>query len=98
MEAHGPFAEDSSDEQKEMKTINAKCGHVKRRLVRNDPLSGKVLDFALSVIEQSRERTNDTALLDRISRKLANEEELSDYEAHIMIDVLLLHKRLVVKI
>ena len=66
-----------------MDAISAKCGHVKRRLKRNERLTGKLLEFAVSV-----------AWDDEIARKLVAGEALTDYELHIMLDVVLLHVRL----
>lgn len=72
-----------------MKAISAKCGHVKRRLKQNEPLEGKVLEFALSVIGETSDE-----FLRGIADKLKAGEKLSEYEHHIMVDVLLLHTRL----
>jgi hypothetical protein len=75
-----------------MNATSAKCGHVKRRLLRNEPLTGKVLEFAISVIAESAMAGGDD-LLRRVAYKLRAGEQLDDYELHIMIDVLLPHKR-----
>lgn len=81
-----------------MGKFSAQCGHVKRRLNKDEPLSGKVLEFALSVIDEninvtwgSKERDE---FLKGIAEKLKAGEKLSEYEYHIFVDVLLLHKRL----
>ncbi len=71
-----------------MKGISAKCGHVKRRLNRNEPLEGKVLEFALSLIGEA-----DDDFLNGIAEKLKAGEKLDEYELH-MVDVLLLHVKL----
>ena len=76
-----------------MKDISAKCGHVKRLLSQNEPLTGKVLEFALSVIDENGRSTSD-GVLSGIADKLTAGKQLSEYEHHIMVDVLLLHKRL----
>ncbi|OGC77575.1 MAG: hypothetical protein A2Z27_00120 [candidate division Zixibacteria bacterium RBG_16_50_21] len=76
-----------------MKAISAKCGHVKRRLNQGKPLEGKVLEFALSVVEGGMRSSNDD-FLKGIADKLKAGEKLSEYEHHIMVDVLLLHIRL----
>lgn len=76
-----------------MRDIIAKCGHVTRRLKRDEPLTGKVLDFAISVIDENRKGANDD-LLKGMADKLTAGRRLSDYELHILLDVLLLHKRL----
>ena len=72
-----------------MKGIIAKCGHVKRRLNQNEPLEGKVLEFALSLIGET-----DDGFLNGIAEKLKAGDKLDEYEHHIMVDVILLHARL----
>lgn len=69
-----------------MKVISAKCGHVKRRLNQNEPLEGRVLEFALSLIGET-----DDDLLSGIAEKLKAGDKLDEYELHIMVDVVLLH-------
>ena len=79
-----------------MKSISAKCGHVKRRLNQNDPLTGKVLEFALSVIDDALDKKgsgSDDNILNGMAKKLIDGEPLSGYEHHIMVDVLLVHKK-----
>ena len=66
-----------------MDAISAKCGQVKRKPKRNKRLTGELLEFAL-----------DVAWDDEIARKLIAGETLTDYEFHIMVDVVLLHVRL----
>ena len=82
VEIIGGFTEGSSAERAERKKISTKCGHVKRCLSQNEPLTGKVLKFALSVVDGD------------IADKLKAGQPLSDYELHLMLDVYLLHKRL----
>ena len=60
--------------------------------MRNERLTGEVLEFALSVIGESGFTGDDE--LSGMTGKLKAGQQLSDYELHIMIDVLLLHKRL----
>jgi len=86
------FPEISPRERAERKKISAKCGHVKRRLIRNEPLTGELLEFAISVIGDSNCAGDDE--LNSMVDKLKAGQQLSDYELHIMVDVLLLHKRL----
>ena len=77
-------AEDlSASERAERRGVSAKCGHVKRRLLRGEPLQGKLLTFALDAIAD-----------DGVAAKLQAVEKLSDDELHLMVDVYLLHKRL----
>jgi len=74
-----------------MRSKSASYGHVKRRLLRDERLTGKVLESALSIVGQGG--TGDS-LRDGIATKLIAGQQLDDYEKHIMIDVLLLHARL----
>ncbi len=60
-----------------MTSVSAQCGHVKRRLGNNEPLEGKTLDFALSVIENAEDE-----LVRGIAAKLKAAENLTDYEYH----------------
>ena len=73
----------------DMKSISAKCGHVKRNLNQGKPLEGRVLEFALSLVEGSADE-----LSIEIGRKLKEGERLNNYEHHIMVDVILLHVKL----
>jgi len=77
-----------------MNSISAKCGHVTRCLNKNEPLSEKVLEFAIGIIDENLKKGFDSELLGTISSKLTNGELLDDYESHIMLDVILLHKKL----
>jgi hypothetical protein len=70
------------------------CGHVKRRLLRDEPLTGKLLEFALSIVSGENGTATGNDLLDGIAAKLKAGQQLNDYERHIMVDVLLLHIRL----
>jgi len=70
-------------------SISAQCGHVKRRLRTGEPLTGKVLQFALSHVDQSAD-----PLLMGITKKLNAGEPLSEYEYHVFVEVILLHVRL----
>jgi hypothetical protein len=72
------------------KSSGARCGHVKRLLNQGKPLTPELLEF---VLDGMNENTGDQ-LLDGICRKLRAGESLSDYEHHIVVDVLLLHMRL----
>jgi hypothetical protein len=76
------------------KSISAKCGHIKRKLTQNEPLADKTLEFALEVIDYSYSGFSDSQFLDKLAEKLKSREELNDYEYHIMVDVLLVHRKL----
>lgn len=73
-----------SNERANIKSNSAKCGHVTRRLMRNEPLTGKTLEFALSVVGEDSD----------IADKLRAGQPLNDYERYLMLDVILLRKRL----
>ena len=77
-----------------MKSISAQCGHVKHCLSKNEPLSEKVLKFTLNVIDENIKGNSDDELLLKIANKLSTGKTLDDYEYHIMVDVLLVYKKL----
>jgi len=77
-----------------MNSISAKCGHVKRRLLRGERLTGPVLDFALSILPAEDDGSKAAALLVGIAQKLKAGTALTDYECHVMVDSVLLHVRL----
>jgi hypothetical protein len=82
--AMSDMPEPSPDEMASRKTISTKCGHVKRNLLRNKRLTGKTLEFALTVVGEDSE----------IGEKLKAGKALTEYERHWVVDVQLLHKRL----
>lgn len=59
------------------------CGHVSRRLHKNERLTGNVLELAISA-----------AFDEKTADKLRAGEPLDDYEKHLIVDVALLHMRL----
>jgi SRSO17 transposase len=75
--------ERTPEERAERKVFSTKCGHLKRRIIANERLSGKVLEFALHVIPD-----------DAICEKIKEGKKLTDYERHLIVDVWLLHLRL----
>ena len=79
-----------------MNEIGKKCAQVKRRLNANEPLTGETLAFALELMPDPRGDKADKydALWAEIARKLKGGEQLSNYEHHLMVDVVLLHVRL----
>ena len=77
--------------RKERKARNASYGHVKRRLIKSEPLTGKTLDLALDLIGRGK---TGNEYLDPIAKKLSEGQPLSDYETHIMVDVILVHASL----
>jgi len=76
-----------------MSSFSSQCGHVRRRLSRNQPLTGTLLQVALDAIGDGVRQTGDD-LLDGISTKLRSGTPLDEYELHLMLDVFLLHARL----
>ncbi len=77
-----------------MNAISAKCGHVKRRLNKNWPLTEELLAFALSVVEPAAVNDEFSKFCAGIAGKLRKGTPLGNYEHHIMVNVLLLHVRL----
>jgi hypothetical protein len=75
---------DTPERRAERKRVSARCGHVKRRLVRNERLEGDLLEFAVGVAGEGTD----------IAEKLKAGQQLSGYELHLMVDVFLLHARL----
>lgn len=77
------FREKTPEEKKERKRFSTLCGHVARRLKNNERLTGNVLECALNA-----------AMDENAAEKLRKGEPLSDYEKHLIVDVVLLHMRL----
>ena len=72
----------------ERRSISAQIGHVTRRLNAGERLTGKTLELALDLCPGDDNWTKD------IPRKLIDGEELTEYENHLMVDVILAHTRL----
>ncbi len=78
------IGEERNEEQvRAAKSFGARCGHIKRRLKQGEALTGKTLELAL-----------DFAQDDEVARKLVAGEQLSEYEYHVLVEVILLHARL----
>lgn len=73
----------TEEQKRAAKSFGARCGHVKRRLKQGEALTGKTLELALEYAQD-----------DEVVRKLHAGEPLSEYEYHILVEVLLLHARL----
>src|SRR5688500_16761418 len=82
LEIMGGASDPSPEERAERKSISTKCGHVKRRLVRDEPLTGELLEFALGLVPD-----------DGTAAKLKAGQKLDGYELDLMVDVFLLHRR-----
>lgn len=80
---------ESSDERMR-KSHSARCGHVKRRILAEERLKGKTLDFALDVLA-SQTGFSDPSFLQGIAESLKKGVPLDEYEKHIMVDVILVH-------
>jgi len=77
-------AEDAPARRAEQKRAAARCGHVKRRLLQNEPLTGDLLEFAINTVVPNEE----------IVEKLKAGQKLDHYELHLMVDMYLLRARL----
>jgi hypothetical protein len=81
------------DMRKERKSRGTSYGHVKRRLLKNEPLKGKTLELALELVDvHGTDKTSQA--IRKIGDKLRTGQQLDEYESHLMIDVLLVHARL----
>jgi hypothetical protein len=77
-----------------MSKTGNKCGQVKKLLNAGKPLTGELLDFALSVVPNPRPGDKYNEQWQSMARKLKAGEPFSGYEHHLMVDVFLLHIRL----
>ena len=75
------------------KAHSARCGNVKRRIMAGEPLVGKTLNFALELLEKCRGLSDDVFLRE-LATKLEKGIPLTEYEEHIMVDVILVHSRI----
>ena len=73
------------------RSFSARCGHIARRLNAKQPLTGKVLTLALDIIDEMDHRG---AEVEAIREKIRTGAQLTDYESHVMVDAVLLNKRL----
>jgi hypothetical protein len=77
-----------------MSKIGNKCAQVKRLLNAEKPVTGDLLDFALSLLPDPRPDDKYGELWSGIARNLKAGEPLRGYEHHVMVEVVLLHFRL----
>jgi hypothetical protein len=75
------WMEASPEEAAKRRQIGARCGHVKRNVMRGKRLTGKTL---ASVVGEDSE----------VGEKLKSGTPLTEYERHLLVDVWLLHFRL----
>ena len=84
-----------SEQEKARKLRNWCCGHIKRKLIRKERLTGDLLKFALDVVGDPVEGNDEHSIFCKhIATKLKHGMPLDDYEFHMMVDVWLLHVRL----
>jgi hypothetical protein len=78
-----------------MNETSRKCRHLKRLLNAQKPVTGEILDFALSLLPDPKQtgRKEDELWVD-VARKLKAGEPLDGYGYHLLVDVILLHVRL----
>lgn len=75
----------------QLKSVNGRLGHIKRRLLRGEPLTRDLLELAQGLVGDGN---SGDELKDGIANKLNAGKELSEYELHLMVDVFLLHAKL----
>lgn len=91
-----PRAEVRKEERTERKSIGAKFGVVKKHIYEKKPMTGKILETALGLVtcDDPQAGINKDPFFIGIAEKMKTGQPLSDYEAHIVIDVHMLHDRL----
>lgn len=91
-----PFPNETEDQRNERMSMSASYGHLTRRLDNREPLTGRTLELALNLVtpDPSAEKSSFTDQLNGMVIKLKSGEVLDEYEAHLIIDVLLVHERL----
>jgi len=72
-----------------MSERSARSGHIKRRLVRGQPLTGKLLELALECIGEGVRPPGDE-LFSELSRKFRAGIPLDSYELSMMFDLVLM--------
>lgn len=83
------------EQKKWRKLVIGRCGHIKRRLRRKEPLTGDLLKFALDLVEPDPKNQDEFAQFGRrMATKLKHGMPLDDYELHIMEEIFLLNARL----
>lgn len=80
-------------ERKQRKSKNASIGHVKRCLLKKEPLTGKTLELALSFVDAEGD-DDFSQFLRKIGEKMKAGQPLDDYELHIMVDMILLQAKI----
>jgi hypothetical protein len=83
------------EQEKARKLRNARCGHIERKLLRKEPLTGDLLKFALDVVGDPVEGKDEESIFRKnIATKFKHGMPLEEYEFHCMVDMWLLHVRL----
>lgn len=95
MEAYYLKASRDPAKEKARKIRNARCGHIKRKLLRNEPLKGELLKLALDILGDPVEgKDKESMFRKNIATKLKHGMPLEEYECHCVVDMWLLHVRL----
>ncbi len=101
----GPFTEQEvenyyshfPDERSKFENIlvmdNAGYNDIKRCLSNNEPLTGKALEMALSLVDVHGD-DEQSKFMRNIGVKIKAGQPLAEYEHHILVDVLMLHTQL----
>ncbi len=85
------YREPTPEEIARKRKISAQCGHIKRRLNQDEPLTGELLELALDVLgDGDFSNEGELSTVDKLNAG----QPLNDYEHHLMVDVFLLHTRL----
>jgi len=90
------LASEGADKLNISKRSKSACiGHIKRKLLQKQPLTGKSLDLCLNIITPDKE--NKSVLSDivrNICDKILNRLNLDDYELYVLCDVILVHAQI----
>ena len=83
------------EKEEARKLRNWRCGQLKRKLIRNERLTGDLLKFALDVVGDPIEGNDELSIFCKhIATKLKHGMPLDEYEFHMIVDVWLFHVRL----
>ncbi len=74
-----------------MSKTRSQISRIKRLLNAGKPITGELLDFALTLVPDPRPGEKRDEVWGSISRKLSAGEPLSGYEHHLMVDMVMLH-------
>lgn len=63
-------------------------------IMNNEPVEGVLLGLALEIIDKGGRGDSDKDLVDKMKEKIKSGKELTEYEKHIFVDVMMLHRKL----